>query len=473
MMYRYGDATPFPLEENFIETICAATDTCVGLFEAGVIAEGQRIRSHDIREAATTELKRLEVLSRAVESAVGPMIAAGKQVAKTSKTSQATAARIVANAKSSVKQARTSVIKRRDATIRAIYETALGANITAAVESLVMKHELPKTKWTVRWAYDHERGDATVVIESNSPCGLRARYQATLPEHHAWSRPIRVSELEPNLAIELERETGWFKKHPRLHSESLHRLYITEVEFAPDRESFVLRKSYKKRSPGYLIEMRDFTERRPSVTRIDADGKTPSVALTLTGDSAKSLGFLWDHIESGISDLRHYRDSLLEAKFGDTPVDKLEEPGELADAILDALAPFIREMRVRSKVSGELVLKRDSGDGRREELFVPRKRLESKFANLPDHNRRHFEAVGLSGEATIEFIGRHTAAAPAKIPPPVPRQRARSDRARRSPVPPPPPLPRKFSSPMLCALPEPADDFVSDDENTITRGEAA
>jgi hypothetical protein len=55
-------------------------------------------------------------------------------------------------------------------------------------------------------------------------------------------------------------------------------------------------------------------------------------------------------------------------------------------------------------VSGEIVLKRDIGDGRREELFVPRATLAQQFARLPPEYRRPFEDMGISGEETQPAI---------------------------------------------------------------------
>ncbi len=50
------------------------------------------------------------------------------------------------------------------------------------------------------------------------------------------------------------------------------------------------------------------------------------------------------------------------------------------------------------------MLKRDIGDGRREELFVPRATLAQQFARLPHEYRRPFEDMGISGEETQPAI---------------------------------------------------------------------
>jgi hypothetical protein len=252
---------------------------------------------------------------------------------------------------------------------------------------------------------------------------------------------------------------------------------------------------------------------QPSIERVEPDGTTPGLPLTLSGDSADALERLWRTIDDDLAELRNFRYELIGAEFDDTPIEELAEPAELAEAILMALAPIIREMRLRSRVPGELVLKRDTGDGRREELFVPRRALESKFADLPERHRRFFEAMGLSSEATCDFIGREfPLLAEPEPPPPSPiERRQQRRRAARSPVPPPtpqkakrlplappcakkklplvpprkplgpPPLRKKLpppppgkrvtKSPVLRTLPPPIPDFVSkEDSETIERG---
>ncbi len=72
--------------------------------------------------------------------------------------------------------------------------------------------------------------------------------------------------------------------------------------------------------------------------------------------------------------------------------------------VLQQLTPLSRTIRERSRVSGELVLKRDVGGGRREELFVPRAQLAQQFAKLPMEYRKPFEDMGVSSEDTQPAI---------------------------------------------------------------------
>ena len=50
------------------------------------------------------------------------------------------------------------------------------------------------------------------------------------------------------------------------------------------------------------------------------------------------------------------------------------------------------------------MLKRDIGDGRREELFVPRATLAAQFVRLPNEYRKPFEDMGISQEETQPAI---------------------------------------------------------------------
>jgi hypothetical protein len=90
--------------------------------------------------------------------------------------------------------------------------------------------------------------------------------------------------------------------------------------------------------------------------------------------------------------------------------------------VLQLLPPLARTIRERSRVSGELVLKKDIGGGRREELFVPRAALAQQFSKLPMEYRKPFEDMGVSSEDTQPAISIGQLRPPAKpsSPPPSP-----------------------------------------------------
>jgi len=95
---------------------------------------------------------------------------------------------------------------------------------------------------------------------------------------------------------------------------------------------------------------------------------------------------------------------LTDISLGGQPLERLPEPRVVPMEVLQQLTPLSRTIRERSRVSGELVLKRDIEGGRREELFVPRAQLAARFAKLPMEYRRPFEDMGVSSEDTQPAI---------------------------------------------------------------------
>jgi len=401
-MYRYGDATPFPLDENFIDTLTAVTEAAVALFHADVDAESRRRKAHTVRQHADEELKRLDAL----EVALQETLKAHLPSAKPSRASHVAATRVAAHANGTVKTARAGVIKRRETAVRLAFGDQLGQQVLDALSTFALKQHLPKTKWTIHWSCNAQSGKATTAMEAVAPSSLATTFLATVPDTYLWASAFQVGQLEPGLTLELQRKSGWIRKQNKLATQPLHRFFVTEVELSPDYAMFILRKSDKKPSPGYRIVMRDDDASTPTLSPIEAGSTEPGETLTLSGDSAVSLTSLWNKMERDLYQLRSHRDKMVSASFNDEPVDKLSEPGLVAEAMLNSVAPIIREMRLRSRVPGELVLKRDMEDGVREELFVPRRLLESKYSTLPSKHQRLFESVGIGGEATFEFVRR-------------------------------------------------------------------
>ena len=71
----------------------------------------------------------------------------------------------------------------------------------------------------------------------------------------------------------------------------------------------------------------------------------------------------------------------------------------MAERLIGHLAPVVMEISRRSGAPGELVLRRDVGDGRREEMYVTKAELWQKLLVLPPERRVAFGALGLSEPA--------------------------------------------------------------------------
>lgn len=404
-MYRFGDSTPFPLAENFIDTVVAAVDACVEIYRIECEVEGGLGSAREARRTAGDELRRLEALGGWIEEAVGPLAPASDST----RVSEAVAARIAESARSLLRQARSEVVRRRDDAITDSRIDDLPARIRRAVAPLLLGHQLPRSQWSWRWRLDVEGrgiGELRVVCDD-----LIASFNASGPPETQWAGALRVADVAPGVELTVpgplkRRRTGEVR-------ESLDGYEIIAVDGTPSHQRLLLRPL--KGRGRLVLSLRDPERPAPLALRQDDDGRVVGDVCTLSAADAEAVSLLWSRVAENAPALIAARSALVSVALGGRSLELLERPAPLAEAILESLAPLVREMRLRSRVPGELILKRDLGGDRREELFVPRAALQRRFETLPERHHRIFEAMGLGAESTIEFAATlETPAPPAR-----------------------------------------------------------
>ena len=395
MTYLYGDATPFPFRHNFIETLCAATDVCVALFRAELQVEDGRQKASALRANCERELKRLHQLGTSIEAAVQPLL----PTSKSSAPSELTADRVRETAMNVIKQAQASVTARQSRAGDLIMSEQIGQDSFAAVARLLQAHSLPKTQWSLRWRGNHEGAEASSTM--TVPFGLSATFTTPIAPDNQWARAVRVRDLSPKLVLRIPSQGK------RDHKIRLNKLFMVDASLSKDE--FLLRFADSARGgSGYRLVLGSDDHAFAVITPLNDKGEEAGAALTVPDSARKEVLSLGSRLETMLRKFRDERKIMQRASYRGGPVMETNEPARLAEAILGALAPTIRQMRLRSCVPGELILKRDLGDGRREELYVPRARILAKFAGLPLEQRRFFESIGLSGEPTQDFVTRST-----------------------------------------------------------------
>ena len=402
MTYLYGDATPFPLEDNFLETLAAATDACVALFQIDWELEERRQRAAGIREHESRELDRLEILSQVIDTALAPLL----PEEKVTYIAQRAARDLAQGARATIEQARATVLRDSEASVASVLGSDIGDRVVETLSAFLLEHQLPQTRWDIRWRYDLKSGRADLSMNNTAACQLAAAFTGQLPAEHRWASPLRISDIDAQVQLSVQRNGGWLPRLLKGAREAITGFYITSVEIGEEEARFEIHRQRERPSAGYLIRVRGPGLDTPLIHRLAPEGEPDPQAepIPVRGDEAEDLARLWSSLESEMHTLRGMRARTVSASLRDVDVTQLQEPGELAEVILTTLAPIVREMRLRSRVPGELVLKRDLGNGRREELFVPRSTLQEKFAALPYEQQLFFQSAGLGSEATVEFV---------------------------------------------------------------------
>ncbi len=386
MRYLFADSSAFPLSHNFLETLAVGIDTAVALLEVDEALDRSR---RTIEEANTTALTELADIDRYAERAAW---AFGEREGLSNVT-----ARVVADlaglAARELERARANVRSWREATVRRAEQCMSPAEQLRPFDRFLARYELPMTTWGLRWRAGH--GDEPVQAQAYAVMqrGLSATLAVDIPKKHLWAEPVRVGDLEKRVCIRLVGRNVFGREAMR--DEQLDRYFVSRVTHTTEREAFILSKRAKESSPGLRVSMREGVDQRVLVVRIDENEVPAGEPVVLDGVDAVMLKRLWTRIQETILDLVFCRAHLVSAALHGKPLAESESPAAVAAILVHSLAPLARQVDKHGRSSDELQLKRDLGNGRREELFVAKKDLVARYAGLPPHAREIFAALGL------------------------------------------------------------------------------
>jgi len=386
-VYRYGDGTPFPLEENFIETLTSAVEACTNAFMPLTELDGRRDRARAGRAEADKELARLAELDKALATAMTPFASPDKGA-----QTQSVAQKIVQTGKAAVQQAR-ALVEGRVAALEAQAGAGTASDsVLHALRTFFDHHQLPNTKWIYSWDVRGTEARADAVATSGR---LTASFACTVENHRG---PIRVGDLAEGVIVHMMKKGLLGKAKPA--PVDLSKYVMVAFEKTVHENVITLRERADKASVGLKFMVGDNGATWQSMNISGDPENEPNPLDSEDVDGIRRLG------EAGAKTLKDVvnRRALKSLSLGGQLLDKLPEPRIVPMDVLQQLTPLTRTIRERSRVSGELQLKRDIGGGRREELYIPRAQLAQQFGKLPFEYRKPFEDMGISSEDTQPAI---------------------------------------------------------------------
>ena len=234
---------------------------------------------------------------------------------------------------------------------------------------------------------------------------LQAAFALTPDPYRA---PIRVEQLADGVVVHMMKRGVFGKAKPA--PVDLGKYVMVAFERNHREQIVTLKENANKASTGLRFALADGNAGATWVS-ITTAGDAEGEPNPLDPDDVPPIRQLADRAYAALKDLINKR-TLVDLTFNGSAIGDLDEPRIVPLELLQQLTPLARTIRERSRMPGALVLKRDIGDGRREELFVPRSTLAQQFARLPPEYRRPFEDMGISGEETSPAIQLPRPAAP-------------------------------------------------------------
>jgi len=282
-----------------------------------------------------------------------------------------------------------------------------------ALQRLLLAYDLPETHVGLHVGLAGTRYATRAILKT--AFGLEARLDLEVPAGHLLAEIVRVDRLADRLEVHAPELAGWLHKEVKLRPQRLDRHHVAELSIASGESTLKLRAETEGPGPGFDLAFRDETP-RATLTRVDERGAPAGAPFELSEADATKVRALRDKLAAAATELLQHRKALLGATLDGAPLGVDGSASRLVERMVGAIAPTVREIAARSQSTGELVLRRLLGDGRREELFVSKAELQQRIEPLPAVAR------GLFAPLWIEDRPAAADAAASKLPPRPPRR---------------------------------------------------
>jgi hypothetical protein len=414
MRYLYGDSTASPLEINYIEFLRRALEFGVQVLLAEDRMRLGRERRMARERAAATDIERIEALGRAVSGAIEeadtPADSPARRCAGAIERQAADAVRAEIAA---VK----GVLANDVATIESEAERDR-AGVVRALETLLLKHDLPETQVTLRLHADN--GTRYLArLEARAQFGLSGLLELDVPSGSLFAHDVRVERILDGLELHAPEVGGFLRKGTRMVPHKLGKHHVTELVISKDELVVKLRAAYEQGAAGFDVTVRAEAP-RIAITRHGKEGELLVPVEELPDTDLARLLELDGKLRAAAADVVTHRRTLADAKFDGKPLRDEQNPAQIVDRLVEVMAPVVQEISRRSLTPTELVLKRLLADDRREEIFASKAELAQKLDPLPPALRAVFAPLGLGDDeptTQVDAAPLRRAAVPAPPPP--------------------------------------------------------
>src|SRR5260370_655850 len=189
MGHVYGDSTTFPYDINFVELIRHAVDCCVTLMASQHAIASAVDRSGNFEQLRKQERSRMDAMSDAVKLTMTAfmsshserMVRTASRVLEASRgVIESELSMLEGQANGEISNTRTTVERARDMTYR-------------AVESFVLKHDLPNTSVGLRLLAGEESYSGQALVAT--PFRVEAVFALAIPPAHEGGKMRRGAAL--------------------------------------------------------------------------------------------------------------------------------------------------------------------------------------------------------------------------------------------------------------------------------------
>jgi hypothetical protein len=236
--------------------------------------------------------------------------------------------------------------------------------------------------------------------------GIRCSYLLNPQSSEFFSSPKRLGDLIPGKhEFPVGTKQSRFKKAPVTDYIRLDEAILYQVTDNDDQGEFRLAKRGGNGVEGLCVRIAKGKDGGLSILRIDPDGNRHPVPAEVIKDADTGiLSEFWKQLLPQVVGLYRSRGDLSAINIDGNDIIKKRLIKETITRLVRFLAPTIREIGARSPAAEELCLKIDHETGKREEIYIPKKLLIDRFAELPENLRKLFAPLGIDQSLEDEEV---------------------------------------------------------------------
>ena len=390
MRYLYGDSVVCSVQYDFLhafETFVDAAVHTVRLDQEIARITAKADAAADARERALEVVeefhrKSMSALEKLYEEYNEPNVAVyARQVREHAET-------VVEEASNNCKLAKEKQAKEQEAEF-----SQRRSELSGHIERFLKTELVPVVNSTVSMRLVDGQNQLTAVLSHEG--GIMTTFTLTTAQIPAWQSPVRVALLVPGIELQLGIRKSWITGSVARSAVNLDEFVIGGFEIGEDHAEIRLRKR-PEQPDGFVFKLaREDGNLTVDVERSDEEGDR---SANLDREERLQIEELWTALRKKVDDAVRLRGKLLNVSFDGTDLFESRRLRPFVGQVVKSIAPIVQEVVAHSPNPAELSMKVETGEGRREEIYVRREALVAKMDSLDDEGRAVFEPMGLAGE---------------------------------------------------------------------------
>lgn len=393
MKFLYGDSAPFPLNVNFLSTLEAFMTSATRVVEMELRTQTALSDANEGVKGRSRISERLEHFHGNVLNAVSSAaldLAPSDQALPEVREYTQRVAEFAVSILEEQKRAHIAQNERALASARAATEGSK-AEIQQHLEQFFQLAELTELGVEMELSLVGASYESRAVF--TCPQGIETTF-ALAPEREAtWTHARKVSEFIQHLSLCVGAKKSWLRGTVKAENLALDDYIVGQIDLTETSTRVLLRKKPTDRD-SLLLHFVSNQEHTRAFVEYPGDPNAEALPSALDAqDLGTALPFANAIRAACLKLLRHRGKLLLVTLDGEDAQDHNVLP--LVQRLVTLFAPTVQEITRRSPNPRELSLKKESSDGRREEVYLRKDELIRKLQPLPAAGRAIFAPLGL------------------------------------------------------------------------------